>query len=261
MSVIEGSEVTGRKRPGWLRGARSDTPWWLLIIMLGGALVLYSMLRQEGYQRAFVYLLGGVGTTIYLTVVAYAIALVIGLIAGLGRVSRNQIFYTLATVYVEVIRGLPLLLIILISQLVVAPALGINRSPDLSSILALAIGYGAYLAEVYRGGIESIERGQVEAGRSLGLSYRQTMRYIVLPQAIRRVLPPLGNDLIAMLKDTALVSAIGVEELTQRARIEGSRTFEYLRALSAAAVLYLILTLLLSLGVRILERRASAGRR
>jgi His/Glu/Gln/Arg/opine family amino acid ABC transporter permease subunit len=196
-----------------------------------------------------------------ISVVAYAIALIIGLIAGLGRVSRNKVLYTLATVYVELVRGIPLLVIILYSQFVLAPLLGTQRNPAISGIIGLAFGYGAYLAEVYRAGIESIERGQMEAGRSLGLSYRQTMRLIVLPQAIRRVIPPLANDFIAMVKDSSLVSAIGVNELTNLARIDGSRTFDYLRALTAAALLYLILTLLLSLCVRLIERRMSGGRR
>jgi polar amino acid transport system permease protein len=256
-----GGEVSRRQGRTFFPSAQIATPWWLIIILLGGAFVLYSMLQQEGYVRAFTYLLRGVSKTVYLTIASYAVALALGLIAGLGRVSRNTVLYTLSTVYVEVIRGIPLLLIILITHLVIAPALGTNRNLDISAIIALSVGYGAYLAEVYRAGIESVERGQMEAGRSLGMSYGQTMRLVVLPQAIRRVLPPLGNDFIAMLKDTALVSVIGVEELTQLSRIEGSRTFDYLRALSAAAVLYLMLTLLLSLGVRLIERRTSSGRR
>jgi polar amino acid transport system permease protein len=256
-----GGEVSRRQGGILFPSKQIQTPWWLLIILIVGAFVLYSMLQEEQYVRAFTYLLRGVGKTIYLAVVSYAIALVLGLNAGLGRVSRSTILYTSSTVYVEVIRGIPLLVIILYFQLVIAPVFGLNRYLDFSAIAALSVGYGAYLAEVYRAGIESIERGQMEAGRSLGLSYRQTMRYIVLPQAIRRVLPPIGNDFIAMLKDTSLVSVIGVNELTQLARIEGSRTYDFLRALSAAAVLYLMLTLLLSLGVRLLERRTSGGRR
>ena len=156
---------------------------------------------------------------------------------------------------------MPLLVIILYAQFVVAPALATNRYQDISAIIALSVGYGAYVAEVYRAGIESLERGQMEAARALGLSYFQSMRFIILPQAIRRVLPPLGNDFIAMLKDTSLVSVIGVEELTQLSRIEAARTFDTFRAYSAAAVLYLMLTLLLSLGVRLLERKTSAFRR
>jgi polar amino acid transport system permease protein len=254
------ADISRRQTRTLWPSTQAAVPWWLVIILIGGAFVLYALLQEQQYVRAFTFLLRGVVTTVYLAVVSFAIALVLGLIAGLGRVARNTILYTLATLYVEVIRGIPLLVIILYAQFVVAPALGTNRNLVLSAILALAIGYGAYLAEVYRAGIESVERGQMEAGRSLGLSYRQTMRYIILPQAIRRVLPPLGNDFIAMLKDTSLVSVIGVEELTQLARIEGARTFDFFRAFTAAAVLYLILTLLLSLGVRLIERRTSGGR-
>ncbi len=239
----------------------AHTPWWLVIIVIVGAVVLYSMLTQQRYVNTLRFLLQGVGLTILISVASYAIALVLGLVAGLGRVSRNQVLYTIATVYVEVVRGVPLLMIILYTHFVVAPVLGTNRVPAFSGILALAFGYGAYLAEVFRAGIESIERGQMEASRSLGMNYRQSMRWVILPQAIRRVLPPLGNDFIANLKDSSLVSVIAVNELTNLARIEGSRTFAYFQAFNAAAILYLILTLLLSLGVRYLERISSVGRR
>ena len=127
--------------------------------------------------------------------------------------------------------------------------------------MALAFGYGAYLAEVFRAGIESVERGQVEAARSLGMDRRQAMRFVILPQAVRRVLPPLGNDFIAMLKGSSLVAAIAVNELTKLGQIEASRTFNQFRTLNAVAILYLILTLLRSLGVRYLERITSRGRR
>ncbi len=236
-------------------------PWWLLILILGAVVVLYAMLQDEGYVNALTYLAQGIGVTVRISVVAYAIALVLGLVAGLGRISKNKLINTIATLYVEVMRGLPMLVIILYCQFVLAPQLGIQRNAELSGILALAIGYGAYLAEVYRAGIESIERGQTEAARSLGMSSVQAMRHIVLPQAIRRVLPPLGNDFIAMLKDSSLLSAIGVSELTQLARIDGARTFDFFRAFNAAALMYLILTIVLSLGVRYLEGRSSSGRR
>jgi polar amino acid transport system permease protein len=241
--------------------AVGQTPWWLVIIAVAGAFVLFSMLSQERYVSALRYLLSGVGLTVFLSVVSYAVALVLGLVAGLGRVSRNKIFYTVATLYVEIVRGVPLLVIILYAHFVVAPAIATNRNAVFSGIMALSFGYGAYLAEVYRAGIESIERGQTEAARSLGMSYSQAMRYVVLPQAIRRVLPPLGNDFIAILKDSSLVSAIAVEELTQLGRIQAARTFDTFRTFNAVAVLYLILTLLLSLGVRYLERMTSSGRR
>ncbi len=244
-----------------LQSRLARVPWWLIIVAIAGIVVILAMLQNASYSRALTYLVQGVGTTVYISVVAYAIALVVGLIAGLGRVSRNPVIYTIATLYVEVMRGLPMLVIILYMQFVLAPQLGFARNAQVSGILGLAIGYGAYLAEVYRSGIESLDRGQAEASRSLGMTPAQTMRHVILPQAIRRVLPPLGNDFIAMLKDSSLLSAIAVSELTQLARIEGSRTFNFFLAFNAAAVLYLALTLLLSLGVRWIERVANPARR
>lgn len=240
--------------------ALNQLPWWLIIILLVGAYVLYSMFQEQKYVQALSYLIQGVGLTVLISVIAYMIALVVGLIAGLGRVAVNPVLYTLSTLYVEVLRGLPLLVIIMYFQFIIAPAIGTQRNPVLSGILALATCYGAYLAEVYRAGIQSVDRGQREAARSLGMSHYQTMRYIVLPQAIKRVLPALGNDFIALLKDSSLLSAIAVSELTQLARIQGSRTFDNFRAFNAAAILYLMLTLLLSLGVRWIEGRSRSER-
>ncbi len=254
-------EVQIERSPSAFARAIAQAPWWLIIILVLGGGVIFSMLSQEKYVNALRYLIRGVGLTILLSVVSYAIALVLGLIAGLGRVSRNRLLYTLATLYVEIVRGVPLLVIIIYAHYVIAPAIHTNRNAVFSGIMALSFGYGAYLAEVYRAGIESIERGQTEAARSLGMTYGQTMRFIILPQAIRRVLPPLGNDFIAILKDSSLVSAIAVEELTQLGRIQAARTFDTFRTYNAVAVLYLILTLMLSLGVRYLERVTNVGRR
>jgi polar amino acid transport system permease protein len=249
-----------RRRVSW-SNRLARVPWWLLIVLATGTFVLFSMLANERYVNALSYLIRGVGLTLFLSVVSYTVALVLGLIAGLGRVARNPISNTIATLYVEVVRGIPLLVIIIYAHFVVAPALGTNRMPVISGIMALSFCYGAYLAEVFRAGIESIERGQGEAARSLGMSYRQSMRYVILPQAIRRVLPPLGNDFIAMLKDSSLVSVIAINELTKLGQIEAARTFDFFRTYNAVAFLYLTLTLLLSLGVRYLERITSYGRR
>jgi ABC-type amino acid transport system permease subunit len=175
--------------------------------------------------------------------------------------------YTISTLYVEVIRGLPMLVIVLYMGFAITPALR-NASRgwfigeiDLrgipSAIIGLSIGYGAYLAEVFRGGIESIHKGQMEAARSLGMSYFQAMRKVILPQAIRVVLPPLGNDFIALLKDSSLISVIALPELLQRGRLWISRTFRAFEGYNSIALIYLVMTLLLSLLVRIIERRSS----
>ncbi|MBA3945999.1 MAG: amino acid ABC transporter permease [Herpetosiphonaceae bacterium] len=247
-------------------------PIWLVILVLVGLFVLYSMLTGD-YLSTLQFLVIGVRLTVVSAVLSYALALAVGLIIALGRVSRNLLAYNLATLYVEIMRGVPLLVILLYAQFVVVPGLSnwldLNlhtrllwqRNSAIAGVIGLALGYAAYLAEVYRAGIESIERGQMEAARSLGMTYGQAMRHVILPQALRRVLPALGNDFIAIMKDTSLLTIISVSELTYYARQEASRTFQYFRTYNAAAFLYLTLTLLLSLGVRYIERRTSGGRR
>jgi ABC-type amino acid transport system permease subunit len=171
--------------------------------------------------------------------------------------------YTISTLYVEVVRGVPMLVIILYMGFAITPALR-NASDgriDLrglpAAVIGLAFGYGAYLAEVYRAGIESIPHGQMEAARSLGMNYFQSMRYVILPQAIRVVLPPLGNDFIAMLKDSSLISVIALPEVLQQGRLWISRNFRAFEGFNSVALVYLMMTLLLSLLVRFIEKRAS----
>jgi ABC-type amino acid transport system permease subunit len=171
--------------------------------------------------------------------------------------------YTLSTLYVEVVRGVPMLVIILYMGFAITPALrnATNGELDLrglpAAIIGLSFGYGAYLAEVYRAGIESIPKGQMEAARSLGMSYFQAMRYVILPQAIRVVLPPLGNDFIAMLKDSSLISVIALPEVLQQGRLWISRNFRAFEGFNSVAMLYLVMTLFLSLLVRYIERKTS----
>lgn len=175
--------------------------------------------------------------------------------------------YTISTLYVELIRGIPMLVIVLYMGFAVTPALrnasqgwGIGEI-DLrgipAAVIGLAVGYGAYLAEVYRAGIESIQRGQIEAARSLGMNYYQSMRYVILPQAIRVILPPLGNDFIALLKDSSLISVIALPEILQQGRLWVSRNFRAFEGYNSVALLYLVMTLMLSLVVRMIERRSS----
>ncbi len=170
--------------------------------------------------------------------------------------------YTLSTLYVEIVRGVPLLVIILYMGFAVTPALrdATNGALDLrglpAAVLGLAFGYGAYLAEVFRAGIQAIPKGQMEAARSLGMTYFQAMRHVILPQAIRLVLPPLGNDFIAMLKDSSLVSVIAMAEVLQQGRLWISRNFRAFEGFNSVLLVYLIMTLILSLVVRAIERRA-----
>lgn len=170
--------------------------------------------------------------------------------------------YTISTLYVEIVRGVPMLVIILYMGFAVTPALrtATEGALDLrglpAAVIGLAFGYGAYLAEVFRAGIESIPRGQMEAARSVGMNYFQAMRFIILPQAIRLILPPLGNDFIAMLKDSSLISVIALPEVLQQGRLWVSRNFRAFEGYNSVMLVYLVMTLLLSLLVRSIERRS-----
>ncbi len=202
----------------------------------------------------------GIFLTLYLTLTAYAIALVIGLILALMRISSQPFFRNAAILYIEIVRGIPILVILLIFYFAFGPWIRDNLHipmPDSSrAIMGLAVAYGAFLAEIFRAGIQSIHRGQMEAARSLGMTYFQAMRYVILPQAIRVVLPPLGNDFIAMLKDTSLVAAISLSELTYLSTQFESHYLLTFEPFLTIAALYLIMTLVLSLFVRAIEHRS-----
>jgi polar amino acid transport system permease protein len=202
----------------------------------------------------------GIFLTLRVTFQAYALALLLGLLFGLMRVQTNPIMYAFSTLYVEVIRGIPLLVILLYAGFVVSPWLRDNTPLKLNdeqeAVLGLAFGYGAFVAEIFRAGIQSVSRGQTEAARSLGMSYPQSMRYVVLPQAVRVVLPPLGNDFISMLKDSALISVLALPDLLQLGRLYVSRTYRAFAGYNTVAILYLLMTIFLSMLVRVIERRS-----
>lgn len=260
----------------------ADFPWWFLALILIAIWTGYFIFTRDNYREAFEFILIGLSATVVTSLVSYAIALVLGLLAGLGRISRSVVFNNLATLYVELIRGIPMLVLIFFIALVGVPIVmeGINAlgewlnslgltlignflisieqkaiSMSVRAIVALSVTYGAFLAEIFRAGIQSITRGQMEAARSLGMSYGQAMRYIILPQAIRNVLPALGNDFVAMVKDSSLVSVLAVRDITQVARLYAGRTFRYREAYITLSVLYLTMTVTLSLVVRFVERR------
>jgi len=241
----------------------SELPWWGVILAIVGLIVGWSVLSSEAYLDAIAFIAEGVLLTLRVTVVSYVIALVIGLLFGLMRVSKNPVLYAISTLYVEVMRGIPLLVIILYSGLVITPWVRdvTNQAIDLrgvpAAVLGLAVGFGAYLTEIYRGGIQSIERGQMEAARSLGMSYLQAMRHVILPQAIRRILPPLGNEFIAMLKDSSLIAVIALPDILQRGRLYISRTFRAFEGFNTVALMYLVLTICLSFIVRLIERKTT----
>lgn len=205
----------------------------------------------------------GLVLTVRATIAGYGLALILGLLTGLMLVSRNPITLSISKLYVEVVRGIPLLVIILYAGFVITPYLRdatggkIDMSGFPGAVIGLGFGYGAYLAEVFRAGIQSIHRGQMEAARSLGMSYFQAMRHVILPQAIRVVLPPLGNDFIAMLKDSSLISVVALPEILQQGRLWVSRTFRAFEGYNTVALFYLVMTLILSLLVRFIERKTA----
>lgn len=256
--------LASRRDP--LTGRWSGFPWWLLAILLILVAVAFFIYSNETYRRAFDFIIRGISITVQTTIYAYIIAMIIGLIMGLGRVSRNLVFRNIARFYVEVVRGIPMLVLIFYIAFVAvvdfAELIGVaGRDVPMNSraVIALAITYGAFSAEIFRAGIQSIGIGQMEAARSLGMSYGQAMRYIILPQAIRNVLPALGNDFIAMLKDSSLVSVLAVRDITQVARLHAGSTFRFREAYTILAVLYLSMTLMLSALVQWLERRMHVG--
>ena len=179
----------------------------------------------ELIQRALPILLMGAGVTIEITAFSVAIGFFIGLFVGIARISQFKILRIMAAVYADCIRGTPLLVQIFLIYFALPMAIGQRVEPFIAAVVACGINSGAYVSEIFRAGIQAIDVGQMEAGRSLGLTWWQTMRFIILPQAFKNILPPLGNEFIAMLKDSSLVSVIGFEELTRRGQLIIAQTY------------------------------------
>jgi polar amino acid transport system permease protein len=280
MPDVERPELLQKPAPpgrlaGWDR-------WWLLFVAVAVLVVTLATLRPDPYRRVVVYLADGVAITVRITIVSYFCILVVGLIAGLGRLSSNPLTRGIASVYVEVVRGIPLLvqlLFIYYASPVLAQGLGAyllrhgltlgGLSDSLASftlnasagaVFGLTVCYGAYVGEIYRAGIQSIPRGQMEAARSLGMSHFQAMRHVILPQAIRVILPPLGNEFVALLKDSSLVSVVAVTDMTRRGREFMSKDFTPLETWTMVALLYLLLTVFSARIVSYIERKTSYAR-
>ena len=209
----------------------------------------------ELIQRALPILLMGAGVTIEITAFSVAIGFFIGLFVGIARISQFKILRIMAAVYADCIRGTPLLVQIFLIYFALPMAIGQRVEPFIAAVVACGINSGAYVSEIFRAGIQAIDVGQMEAGRSLGLTWWQTMRFIILPQAFKNILPPLGNEFIAMLKDSSLVSVIGFEELTRRGQLIIAQTYGSFEIWMTVAVLYLIITMAISRIVAFLEKR------
>jgi polar amino acid transport system permease protein len=205
-------------------------------------------------------LLVGALVSIELTLSVMALSLIFGLLLALAKLSQWRALRVLANVYIEVIRGTPCLLQLFYIYFVL-PALGVRVEPFMAGVIGLTVNYSAYLAEVYRAGIEAVPRGQVEASQALGMSRRKMMRLIILPQAVRVVVPPLGNYFISLFKDTSLVSIVTVRELMFTGQIIASMNFQYFTIFTIIGIIYFGLSYPSALLVQYLERRLKIGRR
>lgn len=249
-----------------------EFPWWLAAIGAIGAVVLALIVADPVYRAILALLAQGIRVTILVTLVAFALASAFGLLLAVCAISRHAALRQSARLYVEVMRGLPILVLLLYVAFVAAPALvaGLNaiaeplglgeiRTRDLPllwrAIIALALAYAAFIAEVFRAGLLSVDKGQIEAAEALGLTAWQRFRLVVLPQALRTILPPLGNDFVALVKDSSLVSVLGVADITQLGKVYAASSFRFFETYNVVAFLYLTMTLGLSLALRALERR------
>lgn len=247
-----------------------DFPWWLVATLGIGVYLGYRIVVDELYSEIFSFLVKGVGVTVFVTAIAFLLASLTGLLLAAAVLSRFFWLRQAARFYIELVRGIPMLVLLFYVAFVGAPALvtlinmiaeslGLEpiRVRDLSlmwrAIIALTIGYSAFIAEVFRAGIQAVGSGQIEAAKAIGLTPAARFRYVVFPQAIRTILPPLGNDFIAMIKDSALVSVLGVADITQLGKIYAAGSFRFFETYNIVAYVYLLMTLGLSLALRRVE--------
>jgi polar amino acid transport system permease protein len=211
------------------------------------------------FRRILIYLLPAVPQTIRISLAAFALALILGVVIGIMRTSPRRLLRTIGLAYVDTLRGIPLLVQVFFLYFGLGRVLNLDRYP--AGVLAIGIGYSAYIGETVRAGIQAVPRGQWEAARSLGLSDARCLWHIVLPQAMRIVIPPILNDFVACLKDSSLVSIIGLRELTRAGREYYSSTFSDFQTWTVVALLYLAMTLVLTRLSGLLERRLHQGER
>ena len=257
-------------------------PWWLLAILGLVAWLVAEAFSSELYRQIVATVGDGIGVTVFVAVVAFAAATLLGLAVAVGLQSRHLAVRQVARFYCELIRGIPVLVLLFYIAFVGAPLLlqlanflaasvrGAGAPPLFESrdfslmwraILALTISYSAFIAEVFRAGFQSVGRGQTDAARSLGMTPRQVFRHVTFPLGLRTILPPLGNDFVSMVKDSALVSVLGVGDITQMAKVFASGSFLFFETYNVVALVYLVMTLALSLALRALERRLRAHER
>ncbi len=247
INVTDGTLIPLRGEGGLI------SSWNIAFFGAVGLLVALPLFSPDPYLRILSFVPDGLAATFGVTLSSIFFALIIGLFAGLGRISHNKTVNMIATVYVEVIRGIPLLVQLFYIYYALGPLLRMQGPP--AAVLAMSICYGAYMAEIFRAGIQAIPKGQMEAALALGLSRTQAMRRIIIPQTIKIILPPIGNEFIALLKDSSLVSILAVSDLLRRGREYASTSFRYFESYTVIALIYLVMTLFFSRLVALMEER------
>jgi len=258
------------------RAAKPDFPWWLVVAGTIAIALGIAILISPIYGQVFTTVSQGIWITVWVSLLAFCLASVLGLALAVMSLSDHIAIRQAARFYVEVVRGVPLLVLLFYIAFVGAPALvalwnflsqplqsagliepALVRDFSLlwRAIIALMLAYAAFLAEIFRAGIQAVDKGQIEAAKALGLTRLQRFRLIVMPQAIRTILPPYGNDFISMVKDSSLVSVLGVVDVTQMGKVYASGSFRFFETYSVVAYIYLLLTISLSLALRWIERR------
>ena len=250
----------------------SEFPWWLILLVGIGLWLFYEVWANDIYAQVLRTLVRGIWVTIAVTLVAYAGACLLGLGLAVAGMSRWVVLRQAARFYIEVMRGIPIIVLLLYVAFAAAPAfvvavnwvggfLGLEpwKTRDFPliarAVIALMLAYSAFLAEVFRAGLLSVPKGQIEAAQALGLTGWQRFRLVVFPQAFRVILPPLGNDFVAMVKDSSLVSVLGVADVTQLGKVLAAGNFRYFETYNVVALVYLTMTIGLSLALRRLEAR------
>jgi len=262
LSFVVGGEVNIRQ-----------DPWWWLVAAVAAAIALLVILWPVPFRDIALFARDGVLVTIVVTVASYFLIVIVGLLGGLGRLSKNKLTFGISSLYVEVVRGIPLLVQLIawyFASPVIIQKLGLwlnsqllieyRANPIVTAIVAITVCYGAYMSEIVRSGIQSVPKGQMEAARSLGMSHLQAMRHVVLPQAFRVILPPMGNEFISLLKDSSLVSVVAVADLTRRGREFMSAHFNPIETWLMVALLYLIMTIVAARAVSYIEKRSKYER-
>ncbi|WP_416407741.1 amino acid ABC transporter permease [Agrobacterium rosae] len=252
-----------------------DFPWWL-VALVGIGLVLAVVIAVNGiYAQVFSTVITGIGMTVFVTLVAFALASLWGLVIAIMGRADSIVLRQVSRFYIETVRGIPVLVVLFYIAFVGAPAvvslfnwmitpliqagwveamLVRDFSLTWRAILALTICYAAFIAEIFRAGIEAVDEGQIEAAKALGLNRYQRFRLVIFPQAIRTIFPPLSNDFVSMVKDSSLVSVLGVMDITQLGKVYAAGSFRFFETYSIVAYIYLILTLGLSLVLRRVEK-------